>query len=638
MYLAGGYHSGSDTACSPTTSHYCSDVWKATISSTGTLGTWTVQTSTPAGLYDAAVAASGKYVYIMGGDGGSCSQVFVATMADVSGTLSAWNTLNSLATCRTNAMAGIHNGYLYIWGNLPSRSPNINTGEYVKLNANGSFPSDSGCGSRWCSLNSMTASTLGNRTGLLYQGIMYAFGGSTTTTASTAVENSVINNGGPGTAGSWGTTATFTTARDSAATVAYNGYMYMLGGYDRTTNYNDVQYAPIRADGTLGTWQPTASFSNARRSHTAVAYNGYMYILGGYDNTGTYLNDVQYAPIAANGTLGTWQPTASFTTIRSGHVSVAYNGYIYVMGGHNGGTRYNDVQYAPLNANGTVGTWQTTNSFTSPRNAFGGVAYDGYMYIGGGFGSGNYYNDVQYAPINANGTLGAWNYAADFVNARQNTNMFVYNGYLYLTGGNDASVYYNDVQVAAIDATGAVESWTPTTSFATARLGMGSLAYNGYMYILGGFDDTSEHNDVQYATVNSIARVGHYSKLIDLGSAELVTGITFNGSLPAGQSAVSYRAAGADGVFGSPGQLSAITTSGCTGTLAGTRYLLVTITLDDSNGLGTGGAFPDVNGTNADVTDLTVTYSTGHPLPQNRLRGGQTLQQGGLSPLDTCFP
>jgi hypothetical protein len=67
-----------------------------------------------------------------------------------------------------------------------------------------------------------------------------------------------------------------------------------------------------------------------------------------------------------------------------------------------------------------------------------------------------------------------------------------------------------------------------------------------------------------------------------------------------------------------------------------TRYVWVTITLDDSNGQGADGAFPEANGTNAFLSDFTVNYSTIHPQPNVRLRNGMTIQGGTQSSLDTC--
>ena len=145
---------------------------------------------------------------------------------------------------------------------------------------------------------------------------------------------------------------------------------------------NDVQYAPVNADGTVGAWAFTTSFTNARRQAGAVAYRNYMYLIGGYNNT-TYYNDVQYTPINADGTLGTWVTTSSFTTGRYGHSAVQYDGYLYVLGGYSG-LYLGDVQYSPINTNGTLGAWNATSSLSTPHFAHTSVAFDGYLYAIGG--------------------------------------------------------------------------------------------------------------------------------------------------------------------------------------------------------------------------------------------------------------
>jgi len=143
-----------------------------------------------------------------------------------------------------------------------------------------------------------------------------------------------------------------------------------------------------------------------------------------------------------------------------------------------------------------------------------------------------------------------------------------------------------------------------------------------------------------------IARVGHYSKLVDLTLSSNVTSITFStasgSSLLA--SAVTYRAASSTGVFGSSGTTNSVSGSnGCLGNVAGVRYVWVSITLDGSYGATGGGVFPDVAGVtagsgvvNANATDFTVNYNATHAAPSTRLRGGKTLQSGSLGVLDTC--
>src|SRR5690606_29021545 len=107
-----------------------------------------------------------------------------------------------------------------------------------------------------------------------------------------------------------------------------------MGGTNSDGYLNDVQYAPINPDGTLGSWLNTTSFTSARESHTSVVYNGYLYVIGGRGSNGFRLNNVRYAPINPDGTLGAWFDTASFTNPREGHTSVVYNNYLYVIGGY----------------------------------------------------------------------------------------------------------------------------------------------------------------------------------------------------------------------------------------------------------------------------------------------------------------
>ena len=116
--------------------------------------------------------------------------------------------------------------------------------------------------------------------------------------------------------------------------------------------------------------------------------------------------------------------TNYFSFPRSGHTSVAYNGYLYVIGGaqatsdtncKNAGTNSycNDIQYALINANGSIGSFTTnTNYFSFPRSNHTSVAYNGYLYVIGGFqatsntncknaGTNSYCNDIQYSLLQA---------------------------------------------------------------------------------------------------------------------------------------------------------------------------------------------------------------------------------------------
>jgi len=304
----------------------------------------------------------------------------------------------------------------------------------------------------------------------------------------------------------WNYTTPLTSVIYDHAMVSNNNYIYGVG-VDSSSGLIGVQYAPVNADGTAGSWTFTTSFATERRFPASVVYNGYIYVIGGLNGGTLCLNDVQYATINLDGTIGSWTATTSFPTARYGHTSVVYNNKIYVIGGcTNSGTlsSLNDVQYAPINADGTIGTWSAATSFTTARFSHASVVNNGYIYVIGGYGHINesqhaYCNDVQYATINLDGTIGSWNTTTEFPTPRCNFAGVAYNGYIYILGGLISGSYRtNDMQYAPFNADGTVGAWAALTSFTTVRCSFASTVCNGYLYISGGSSDSASLKDVQY--------------------------------------------------------------------------------------------------------------------------------------------
>ena len=327
-------------------------------------------------------------------------------------------------------------------------------------------------------------------------------------------------------------TSAFLTARMGHTSIVYKGYLYIIGGYNGGYQ-NDIQYCPLNADGSVGSCtQQSSAFSSARRYHTSVVYNGYLYIVGGWDGAG-YLNDIQYCPLNSNGSVGSCtQQTNAFTTARYGHSSVVYNGYLYIVGGFSGSYQ-NDIQYCPLNADGSVGSCtQQTNAFTTAREYHSSVVYNGYLYIVGGDGGGTNQNDIQYCPLNSNGSVGSCTQQTNaFTTARYVHTSVVYNGYLYIVGGFSGS-YQNDIQYCPLNSNGSVGSCTQQTNFfITARGYHTSVAYNGYLYIVGGYNG-SYQNDIQYGFLGKLGSVFSVSGGVSLPRSHFNNAATvYNGYL-----------------------------------------------------------------------------------------------------------
>ena len=646
LYVIGGH-----------TTSYLNSVLYAPINADGTIGAWHYThnstddgTTFVAGFTNArenhASAISGNYVYILGGDAGSTyyNDVQYAPI-NANGTIGIWTTLNSFTSPRHGDISFIDNGYLYVIAGYNGTSY-FNDVQYAPINANGTI------GTWITSSSSFTTARQYPAATAVYGGYFYVIGGDSGATYYNDIQYAAINNGGSGMSNAWTATSSFTTARYGQATVAYNGYIYVLGGETAVnTPVNDVQYATINTNGTVGTWTATSSFTGVRDYFGSFAYNGYLYIVGGLDDAGgntLVSKDVQYAPInATTGAVGTWTTAAG--TVGEGYgLSVAvYNGYAYAMGGTAPGVTpyHNTVEYAPINATtGAIGTWTATTSFTTARAYHTSVAYNGYLYVIGGYNgtSSTYLNDVQYAPINATtGAVGTWTATNSFTTARAHHTSVAYNGYLYVIGGYDGTNYLNDVQYAPINANGTIGTWTTTTSFTTARDNHTGVVYGGYLYILGGWNGTTYYSDVQFSPLNVIDRAGYYTKLLDLGTNVTLDSISFTGILPNSTKSIAYRTAGANGVFGTASTRDTLTGNGTgltctTGTSANTRYVWLSVTMDDSL---SGGVFPDIYGTNnAYLSDITVNYKGQHAPPNLRLHGGKYFQNELQQPLDTCGP
>ncbi len=125
-------------------------------------------------------------------------------------------------------------------------------------------------------------------------------------TYSNAVYRATITGGG---ISGWTTLNTLPVAMKDMAVVIGTNTIYVIGGRDATQVYSTIYYAAINTDGSIGTWQTSASSLPAGRwGHTAVYLNGFIYVAGGADvlTETAALNTVYYYKVLADNTLGAY--------------------------------------------------------------------------------------------------------------------------------------------------------------------------------------------------------------------------------------------------------------------------------------------------------------------------------------------
>lgn len=583
LYIAGGQSTGST---------FFNDVQYAPINANGTIGAWTATTSFTTARATHTSVVYGGYLYVIGGYGASgyLDDVRFAAINPSTGAVGAWTATTALTVPNGSHASAVSNGCLYVIGGCNTNGCFLDDVRYAPLNANGTVGD-------WTATTSFTTGRDLHRS-VVCNGYLYILGGN---------DGSYLNDvqfaplQASGVVGAWASTAGFTTARGGHASAAYNGYLYVIGGYNGTY-LNDVQFAPINDNGTIGSWTSTTSFTTARAYHTAMLANGCLYVIGGYN--GSYFNDIQFAPVNANGTVGTWTATTGFTTGRGYHTSALVNGYLYVIGGYNG-SYLNDVQFAPVNSDSTIGAWTATTSFATPRFWHTSAAYNGRLYVIGGTCNTGYLNDVQYASINADGTVGSWYATASFTYARKAHASAARNGYLYVIGGYNG-VHLNDVQSAPINSDGTLGAWEGTTRFTTARQMPSSVAYNGNLYVIGGYSGSTPLSDILGTPIKGTEARGRYSKLVDLGSDQIVDSISFSNSGHNGATNLACAVApSGTAVFGTLATINGARHSVQYGLDTCGRWVWASFDLDDTQSATIDGGGLTGRG---DVLDFTVNY------------------------------
>ena len=288
---------------------------------------------------------------------------------------------------------------------------------------------------------------------------------------------------------------------DDAPAVTLNGYAYVFGGYTGSAELATVSYTKLNSDGTTGVWTSTTNLPANTELATAVAYNGYVYVMGG-----AFVDTVYYAKQNSDGTLGSWStgnpiPATNFLYATS---SVVYNGYVYILAGRtNGGTGSLDVYYAKLNSDGSVGAWTTSPNLMPDSPAYSAaVAYNGYIYFIGGVSS-SASNKVYITKLNSDGSTGVWQTSpATLPEVISDLSAVESNGRVYVIGGGTTGFQVlNTVLIAILNSDGTIGNFvTSANSIPSPELDGAAITYNGYVYYIGGTNPTFSNN-VYYTSI-----------------------------------------------------------------------------------------------------------------------------------------
>jgi hypothetical protein len=179
--------------------------------------------------------------------------------------------------------------------------------------------------------------------------------------------------------------------------------------------------------------------------------------------------------------LGPWTLTASTQNV-SVHSGIAgVPGYLYEA------TETGTVEVAPIQGDGSLGAW----SFTSPlnsRRAFAITLTSGnHVYVAGGWTSGCCFTpnnkQVEMATINPDGTLSAWTFTSPMINSRANHAGAAGAGRLYMLANYAGST---SVESAGVQPGGSLSAWRPEASTEENLERPAAAVVGTYLYVIDG--------------------------------------------------------------------------------------------------------------------------------------------------------
>jgi hypothetical protein len=270
--------------------------------------------------------------------------------------------------------------------------------------------------------------------------------------------------------GPWHFTAPLNEPRFYLAAAVAGGYLYAIGGANGIRGQDNlpsatVERAPILNDGSLGPWQRVNYLTTPRRGLQAAVYENHLYAIGGYD--GAFLKSVERADLRPDGSLSEWWLDPERATVdRYIHSAASLGNKLYLLGGHEqspDAISYGDVEMTRLDHDGALQPWEIQKSMLkTPRFIAAAFALNGYIYMLGGHDGRNRLRSVERAALDAEGRVGAWSFTTPLHEERSATALAVAGGRVYVLGGMGAGGALNSVEMAEQNAGGELGYHAPS--------------------------------------------------------------------------------------------------------------------------------------------------------------------------------
>lgn len=249
--------------------------------------------------------------------------------------------------------------------------------------------------------------------------------------------------------GTWTTGAPAPTKRTEVAAAAVEGKIYVVGGFNKPSLKNALDYAVSRSvevyDPESNTWSTTAPLPEGRHHAGIAALDGKLYVVGGFAKSLLSVwkavpTVYQYDPVTS-----VWRELPQMPNARGALGVTVYRDRLYAIGGYDGEGNTAAVEVFDPQSN----TWSTAASMPTPRDHLAVVTAGSRIYAIGGRPDLNYRQNMgvveEYDP-----ETDQWQTRAKLPTARSGIAAGVIDGRIYVLGGesgqetfaiNEISIY-----------------------------------------------------------------------------------------------------------------------------------------------------------------------------------------------------
>jgi len=319
--------------------------------------------------------------------------------------------------------------------------------------------------------------------GLLALLVLIGIGGGTVL-ALTSADNESAAVGGPpakgAEAGSWTTLTPGKYKRTEVGAARIGRHIYVVGGFEERGSSTSA--AVERYDIRRNRWGRVSSMPVALNHPAAVAYQGRLYVTGGYRGRGD-LSAPSRGLFRYDPATNRWSRLPSAPTPRAAHAAGVIGGRLHVAGGANesGALRSLEI-YDIVRRRWSKGPDMSTMA----REHVAGTVAGGQFYVlaGRASGQGNFRVAERFDPAR-----GRWERLPDMAKARGGIAAATVDGQVVVLGGEEGAGTIGEVELF----NPAKRRWSRLPDLATPRHGLGAASFERRVYAIEGGPEPGFH-------------------------------------------------------------------------------------------------------------------------------------------------